>query len=308
MTDERRFDRTARTWLESGPTRAPDRVVLAALRTIESTPQERDLWIPRRFSVMTIRIAAVVAVVALIGGGAMLLFGGHPSPIGGLPSATPFLASPPPSPSAATPSPAATASPSASLGASSQDPSGTLAVGTTYTVTDASFSQPLTFTVNPGFPSTTPAFAADPWPSRDTLRLFSYGHYALTIHDDAPISKDLCKPGGAILSDIPATPTAVGTWLQSSSHTTVSKATDMTVNGRPAKRWDVTFGAACGYGSATPPPGPGPVVYMNPGETHRFYAVSTGTDTILVITWVIDVDAKAVNAASDLLVGSMTFR
>ena len=167
MTDDRRFDRTARTWLEAGPTRAPDRVVLAALRTIGSTPQERDLRIPRRFPPMTIlRFAAVVAVVAVVGGAGILLFGGRsPSPIGGLPTATPSAGSP--APSSIAPSPTATAqssaspsaSPSASQGASAQDPSGTLAVGSTYHVTDASFSQPLTFTVGPGFPATTPAFS-----------------------------------------------------------------------------------------------------------------------------------------------------
>lgn len=310
MTDDRRFDRTARTWLETGPTRAPDRVVLAVLRTIESTPQERDLWIPRRFPAMTIiRIAAIVAVVAVVGGAGILLFGQSPSPIGGLPTASPSVVSPPPSTGA--PSPTTTALPSTSappsFTASTQDPSGSLTVGTTYKVTEAAFSQPLTFTVVPGFPSTTPAFAADPWSDGRTFRLYSFGHFAVTIHDDVPMSKDLCKPAGALLTDIPASPDAVGAWLKSSTHTTVSKATDLVVDGRPAKRWDVLFGATCGYGSATPPPGPGPEVGMSANEMHRFYAISTGTDTILVITWNVDVDLASVNAATDRLVGSMTF-
>ena len=158
-----------------------------------------------------------------------------------------------------------------------------------------------------GYPQTVPALVADPWPDGHTLRLQSFDHFAVTIHDDVPISKDLCKPAGALLPDVPATPDAVGSWLKSSSHTTVSKATNLVVNGRPARRWDVTFGTACGYGSASPPPGPGPVVYMSPNESHRFYAISTGTDTILVITWNLDVGLAPVNAATDRLVGSMTF-
>jgi hypothetical protein len=109
-----------------------------------------------------------------------------------------------------------------------------------------------------------------------------------------------------LLPDVPATPDAVGAWLKTSSLTTVSKATNLNIAGRPAKRWDVTFGSACNDGSS-PPLEPGPELSMGGGETHRFYAISTGTDTILVITWVIDVDAKAVNAAADRLVGSMTF-
>ena len=53
MTDDRSLERAARSWLETGPTQAPDRAVEAALLRIETTPQERDLRIPWRFTDMT---------------------------------------------------------------------------------------------------------------------------------------------------------------------------------------------------------------------------------------------------------------
>lgn len=69
MTDDRSLERAARSWIEDGPTRAPDRPVDAALLQIMNTPQERDPWIPRRLPDMspTFRLAgvAIVLVVAV---------------------------------------------------------------------------------------------------------------------------------------------------------------------------------------------------------------------------------------------------
>jgi dipeptidyl aminopeptidase/acylaminoacyl peptidase len=88
MSDDRTFERTARAWLELGPTGAPHNAVEAALLTIESTTQERDLRIPWRNFRMTTpaRFAAAALIgVLLIGGGFLLLKGprsqvGNPSP------------------------------------------------------------------------------------------------------------------------------------------------------------------------------------------------------------------------------------
>jgi hypothetical protein len=69
MTDDRSLERTARSWIEAGPTRAPEHAIEAALMTIETTPQVRDLRILRRFSTMTmttrLAAAAVVGVLAI---------------------------------------------------------------------------------------------------------------------------------------------------------------------------------------------------------------------------------------------------
>jgi TolB protein len=68
--DDRSLERAARTWIEAGPTQAPDRAVEAALVRIQTTPQERDLRIPWRFPPMfsnRLTIAAVVVVVLVAG-------------------------------------------------------------------------------------------------------------------------------------------------------------------------------------------------------------------------------------------------
>lgn len=113
MTDDRSIERAARSWLEDGPTRAPDHAVEAALTRIHSTTQERD-WLPWRTRPMTqtLRLLAGAAAIAIVvGGGLILLRPGSGSGIGGQPSAP--VTSPSPSPSAS-PSPTPTASPSAS--------------------------------------------------------------------------------------------------------------------------------------------------------------------------------------------------
>jgi Tol biopolymer transport system component len=66
MTDDRSLERAARSWIESGPTRAPDRAVEAALLLVDTTPQERDLRIPWRLPTMFNNRLAVFAAAALI--------------------------------------------------------------------------------------------------------------------------------------------------------------------------------------------------------------------------------------------------
>jgi hypothetical protein len=96
MTDDRSLERAARSWIEVGPTRAPDEAVEAALVRIETTPQERD-WLPWRFPDMSpiLRTAALAVAVIALGATSIALWGG--SGIGGPPAATP---SPSPSPTA----------------------------------------------------------------------------------------------------------------------------------------------------------------------------------------------------------------
>ena len=87
---ENDFDRTARLWLEDGPTVMSDRVLQAALDEVHVTRQRRAWWPARRVLDMksTIRLAigaAAVAVAALIG----ITFLPSGSGIGGGPAATP---------------------------------------------------------------------------------------------------------------------------------------------------------------------------------------------------------------------------
>ena len=103
MTDDRSLERAARSWLEDGPTRAPDRALEAVLHRIETTPQERDLRVPWRLPKMTTpaRVAAAAMIGVLAIGGAIYAFGPGGSSFGGpgsAPSATPS-ATPSPTPS-----------------------------------------------------------------------------------------------------------------------------------------------------------------------------------------------------------------
>jgi hypothetical protein len=66
MTDDRRsLERAARSWLEAGPTEAPDHAVEAALLRIQTTSQEWDWHVPRRNRSMTIMARLVAAAIAL---------------------------------------------------------------------------------------------------------------------------------------------------------------------------------------------------------------------------------------------------
>lgn len=110
MTDDRVLDRAVRLFIEPGPTRAPEAAVEHALQLIQTTSQERDLRIPRRFTTMTtparVATAAVIGVLA-IGGVAFLIGRTGPSNVAG------------PGPSASSPVPVSgSASPASSVPAS----------------------------------------------------------------------------------------------------------------------------------------------------------------------------------------------
>lgn len=103
MTDDRTLERAARSWLEEGPTQAPDRAVDAALARIQTVRQERDL-IPWRLPTMTsasramagiatlavVLVIGLIAIVPRLGPG----FGGQPTPS---PTPTPLISAPAPS-------------------------------------------------------------------------------------------------------------------------------------------------------------------------------------------------------------------
>jgi hypothetical protein len=97
MTDDRSLERAARSWLETGPTEAPDRAVEAALLRIQTTPQERDWHVPRRFRLMstTARLAAATAAIAVVAvAGAIALRPGGQTNVAGQPTPTPSSAPP----------------------------------------------------------------------------------------------------------------------------------------------------------------------------------------------------------------------
>ena len=96
MNDDRKLERAARSWLEEGPTRAPEHTVQAALASIETTPQERVWPIPLRGAWIqrTRRVGSAMAVLAVVVLGGLLLLQRGPGPGPGV--------SPTPSPSTST--------------------------------------------------------------------------------------------------------------------------------------------------------------------------------------------------------------
>lgn len=139
MTDDRSLERAARSWLEAGPTRAPDQVILLALARIEATPQDRVWPFPQRHERLgqTYRLATGLAVMAAIVLGGVLLLQRGPSP-------GPAI-SPSPSPTASVPP---SASPSASA---TSDAGGPPTLTTTFISPRNGFSiqYPADWTVTP---------------------------------------------------------------------------------------------------------------------------------------------------------------
>lgn len=106
MTDDRSLERAARSFIEPGPTRAPEAAIERALLLIDTTPQERDLRIPRRYFTMTTpaRVAAAAAIGVIAVGGALFALG-RPSGVGGPgPSSSPPGSTTPSSGPASSPS------------------------------------------------------------------------------------------------------------------------------------------------------------------------------------------------------------
>ena len=95
------FERAVRDWLEDGSDRTPRPAIDAVLLAVKTTRQERDLRIPRRFTQMPtyMRLAAGIAIVAVLGVGALAYFSGGPN-TGAPPTPAPTTqATPAPTPS-----------------------------------------------------------------------------------------------------------------------------------------------------------------------------------------------------------------
>jgi len=101
MTDDRSLERAARSWLEEGPTQAPDRAVEAALLQIQTTRQERDVTIPWRVSPMfPLRGLAAAAVIGVLAIGGLIVIVRPGSNVGATRSPAPSATSSPSGPAA----------------------------------------------------------------------------------------------------------------------------------------------------------------------------------------------------------------
>ena len=305
MNTSREPDALLRAYLAEGMDVLPDRVVDAALDEVHRTRQ-RVVIGPRRTPFMFRNILAAAAVIAalVIGTGSLL---GAFNPRGEVGRPSPSAVPSPSSPPSPTPS-AKPGAPTFPIGQTDLAP-GPYRLG--------EFSQPMDFTV----PDSTAAFGPDEkvtgevWPNRHNAVIrFHNVDASITIHDDAWINTDLCRITDEA-GDVPETPEGVAAWLyeqasrpeNATNRISVTGRPDLTVDGRPAKVFDIVMGETCGT-DRDPVPG-SPDVWFSSGETHRIYAIPTGTDTILVITWNQGGNAppEVIGGIADRLVTSLHF-
>jgi hypothetical protein len=85
------FERAVRDWLEDGDDRPSQPAIDAVLLAVKTTPQDRGLRIPRRFTTMPtyLRLATAAAIIAVAGVGAITYLGDGPKAGTTTPPATP---------------------------------------------------------------------------------------------------------------------------------------------------------------------------------------------------------------------------
>jgi hypothetical protein len=273
MTASRDPDRLIAAFLEEGPEVLPDWVHGAVRDEIHDERQSaaRGLW---RTSMMRKYLATAAAAAVVVAGAALVA---TRSPEVG-------LGDPPPT------SPTAEAQ---------SVRNGGIEPGASYR-TDG-FSQPFRFTLPDAI---SPGGASADLMDAHSFRIRPVTGGAITFHDDADLSDDVCQPAG--LADHFSTPDDVRDWLEGSEGVTVGTEHELvTADGRTALAWDIGLGTQCYTGDAA--------VSFAANEHHRVYAVPIGEDTVLVFTWGRGYGGEgedvlpALNAATDDLVQSMSF-
>lgn len=114
--------------------------------------------------------------------------------------------------------------------------------------------------------------------------------------DDEPLYVDMCDPAKGTLSDVPGTPDAVGAWLRSNGVLRVPDPVAIEVDGREGLMFEATVECPNGASASAGPRVP----------AGRIYAIPTGDDVVLYVTWS-DGGVPGFDTASDELVRSITF-
>ncbi len=266
------FDRTARLWLQDGPSQLADRVLEAALDEIHVTRQRRAWWparkVPSMNTAMKLAIAGAAVIVVAIAGLSLVPGGGPGGPI-------------------ATPMPTPTMTPTPTPASFGSHALGALEPGT-YVL---EFVQPfrITFTVPAGWEKLVAPATIWAEPASDARLGF------MTVDN---VFIDPCEPAGGLL-DPPVGPTVddLATALGSVPGLQASAPTDVTLAGFAGKRIDLSV-----IGAEGPCPGadtallrgtvdaPAPGV----GDDHRLWILDVD-GTRLVMTQV----ARAAATAAD---------
>jgi hypothetical protein len=286
MTATRDPDRLIGAFLEQGPAVMTDRV-LEAIRDDVDASEQRAGFGPWRNLTMIRRILVTAAVVAAIAAGLAVYS-----------AVSPNIGIDPP------PEATLEATPQATPVPEDFPRDGTLEVGASYVV--PTFGEPVTFTIPESLTET--EVLGDTTDARG-FRVDAWEYGIATFHDDVMVPDDLCEPTSVI--SLPTTPEAVAAWLTGASGATVSEPAELIVAGRRALAFDVALGPGCYSGGE--PPAAGSAFWFQAGEHHRVYAIPTGDDTILAVTWGTAFGGEGeefldtANAAFDELVRSMRF-
>jgi len=268
MTDDRSLERSARSWIEAGPVRAPDHVVDAALLRIQTTAQERSLRVPWRLDTMpTIaRVAAAAAIGVLLVGGALFMFGRPNDSVGVSPPTPSALPSPAPT---VQPSPTATAAPVEPLPTDGRLNAGRYAMG----MADAPID--VQFTVGDGWTS-------GGWYINTNRSSISWWTVP-NVYTDACVAELPDSAVGPTVEDLV-------TALDQQAHTDMSTPIDVVVDGHPGVRVELSpsdnLPESCAYLTFWIRPD------GTPGRGIDMQADGYGAATEPV--WVLDVDGERV--------------
>ncbi len=264
---ENDFDRTARLWLDDGPTQMSDRALQAALDEIHVTRQSRAWWPARRFSSMgiAVRVAAGVAAVLVVAFVGINLFSSRNGGIGG----------PAPSP---TPTPTPTPTP---LALSVTEVPSSLEPGT-YAVADP-FLVPFSVSVPDGWQGNIggPYFV-------NLERASGSGAVLFSIFDK--VYADPCHYDQGLMSPLPG-PTAddLATALARMPGVDATTPTDVTLAGFQGKQ--LTLTAPASFSGCTLAPGGSYRVWelplgatndMTPGERDRVWILDVGGKRLVI--------------------------
>ena len=274
MNDKSGFDRAVAQWLDDGTDATPPGVIDAVLLAARSTPQERDFRIPWRTASMTyLRVAAVIAIVAVGGVAALYAFGPGPNVGSGLtpdPTTQPTL---PP-----------TASPSQILGAPPSDCVDVWAEGGTYRATVGTLS--VEATVPAGWHGI-----------RDQFFLLNApcglgGPLTLEVAPLSHVYTDACQWRGTSMEA--TTPAAVTEALAEQEGHETNGPTDVTIGGYPASKFEFTFPAdidrtRCDDGT----------LWLTPRDPEGLGLANIDPGTTMTV-YVVDVDGSAVAVAARL--------
>ena len=289
--NENEFDRTARAWLDEGPTEMSDRVIQAALDEVHATRQRLAWWPARRNLQMNNMLRAIVAAAVVVGVGvtAINVLPGRDGGNGSLPTSPPTAA---PTPSAA---PTGSAAPAAASSIPMINPGslctpdgcrvGKLAPGT-YSF-DAGKVTPrrLTFTVPAGW-------------TIDKNGFVGKGHgnptdeVAFVTWTVTHVYTDICNHDGALVS-AGTTTGELAALLAAQKGRQASPVIDTTLGDFPAKRLELTIPhdfdvAGCDHGIVRFWPDPGPDVNGGlccaaAGSTDQVYVVDVPGARFVVV-------------------------